>query len=399
LHHAARMRSTVLCFLVIGCTSSTHPTAPDLTDLQMNDLSVLLPLPRSQAELDAQLVPTSPAVGGQLLPQSIYYMTSLPVEYASLHAVAFSLDPCFGALGTMIDDASCHNQLRIVFQPITFDASSSQAFVEDAAVHAFYEISRDDLLAALDEVVAARKAAGGDHDLGPLAPHPLVVSEGLDGPLAQAFAKTITKYAGQAKLVRMTALAVAAVNAASVALGPGVPWQLEQFQVDNETPAPKDIPTLSRAENIMALDAATDPLEAQGTPDTTSADNLSMLASFMKASQASASDRQHAFGAALRVLNPHDNSPDTIDCASCHLAQPAVELVGKQLGMTDAGNPDAFVPDPSIPMADLAETTSLVGTGGVLNIHAFSYRIQEPAINRRVINETAANLAYLQHAH
>ena len=48
-------------------------------------------------------------------------------------------------------------------------------------------------------------------------------------------------------------------------------------------------------------------------------------------------------------------------------------------------------------MADLAETTSLVGSDGVLNIHAFSYRNQDPAINRRVINETAANLAYLAH--
>jgi hypothetical protein len=384
----------------VGCMSSS--TSPSRSDIQMNDLSVLLPLPRTQAELDAQLTPSSPAVGGQLLPASIFNMASTRLEFTTLHAVAFRFDPCFGALGAITDDASCHNQLRIVFQLIDVDDRFDSTIVDDSAVHAFYEISRDDLLAAVDELVAARKAEGGDRDLGPLAPHPLIAQEGLDGPLAQAFAKTITKYAGQDKLVRMTEF-----DFASWASGPTTSgtttWNFSQFRVDHGTVTNMDIPTLSTTGmsqdgNSMALEASTGPLEASSSPGTTSPDDLALLASFMKANQASASDRQGAFGAALRVLNPHDNSPDTIDCASCHLAQPAAELVGGQLGMTAAGNPDAFVPDPSIPMADLAETTSPVSPDQVLNIHAFSYRLQEPPmINRRVINETAANLAYLKH--
>ena len=63
--------------------------------------------------------------------------------------------------------------------------------------------------------------------------------------------------------------------------------------------------------------------------------------------------------------------------------------------MTTVGDANAFVPDASIPVADLAQTTQLVGTDGVLNIHAFSYRTSAAMINQRVINETAANLAYI----
>ena len=77
------------------------------------------------------------------------------------------------------------------------------------------------------------------------------------------------------------------------------------------------------------------------------------------------------------------------------MAQPSRELVGHALGLMEAGNANRFAADPSIPAADLLPTTHLIGGDGGLNIHAFSYRGADPMINQRVINETAANLAYL----
>jgi hypothetical protein len=145
----------------------------------------------------------------------------------------------------------------------------------------------------------------------------------------------------------------------------------------------------------MGLSAAVNPLEATLSPETTSTDDLDLLASYSQAMAATPAALDSAFGAALRIENPHDNSPDTIDCGSCHMAQPAIQLVGAPLGMSASGNSDAFVPASSIPTADLAQTTTLVGSDDVLNIHAFSYRTTSPMINQRVINETAANLAYI----
>ncbi len=388
------MRLPLVCLAVIGCTSSSHPLPA--ADLQMNDLSVLLPLATSQAELDASLGMSTPAGSGQLFPQAVYQMGSSGFDYASLHAVAFRFDPCFGQLGAITDDGACKNQLRVVFQPMVFDTTTNQAIAQDAAVHAFYSLTREQLLDAVNEIAAARKADAGDRDLGPLAVHPMIAHEGRSGTLGKAFDQVITKYASEANLVRFTEFEIEFVeNGGSGIVGSGEFWQFFSFLVDHGTVSPNPIPTLSQSQNGMSLEATTNPLDASGSPATTSSDNLAMLESFMQASQATAADREHAFGAALRVLNPQDNSPDTIDCASCHLAHPAVELVGEQLGMTPTASAGAFVPSAAIPAIDLSETTSLVGSDGVLNIHAFSYRNQDPMINQRVINETAANLVYV----
>ncbi|HTR50858.1 MAG TPA: hypothetical protein VMJ10_09140 [Kofleriaceae bacterium] len=360
---------------------------------------MLLPLPATNDDLDAMLAPTAMGNGGQLLPLDIYQNAG-EVPYDQLRVVAFRFDPCFGQLGTITDPSTCQNQLRLVFQPIDTDTvdSASPFFVEDAAVHAFYSITRDQLLDAIDEVTAARESDVGDDDLGPLAPHPVVVREGHTGVLAQAFEAMILKYAGAANLVRFTTLEEEVADAGgsnAPIIGAGDFWQLQSFQVAAGAATPLQIPTLPMPTTSMTISAATEPLEATGEPVTSSSDNLMLLADFMQASAAMPAARESAFDAALRVLNPADNSPNTIDCASCHLAQPAIQLVGAQLGMNPAGNSNAFVASPSIPAADLAQTTQLVGSDGVLNIHAFSYRNANPMINQRVIDETAANLAYL----
>jgi hypothetical protein len=110
------------------------------------------------------------------------------------------------------------------------------------------------------------------------------------------------------------------------------------------------------------------------------------------AEAATVGQRQAAFDAALRIENPHRQTPDTIDCVSCHMAEPARELVAQPLGLSADGNPNAFVADGMIPANDLLSTTHVVSTDAGLNMHAFSYRRTEPMINRRVINETAASL-------
>jgi hypothetical protein len=97
------------------------------------------------------------------------------------------------------------------------------------------------------------------------------------------------------------------------------------------------------------------------------------------------------------VENPTLNSPNTVDCASCHVAQLARILVGQQqFGIDPTGNPNAFVPDAqAVPAADAQQTTSIDLNNG-LDLHAFSYKNTEPMINQRVINETAALVAYLR---
>ena len=371
------MRALVLV-LVAGCTAAPPPVA-----LQMNDLSVLLPLPRTE---EMALAPMAPAQGGVLFPEAMYAASGASVNYSSLHVVAFRLDPCFGA--------TCQPQLRVVFQPMAMTTEGT-VVAQDAAIHAFYALTTEQLLDAVGEVAQARRDDNGDVDLGPLAPHPVVARESLAGRLALAFDAILLKYAGAANLMRFTTLQLEFPNLGDLVGGDGEVWELEAFDVAGGVATRKQIPTLDAGRTTMSFQAAAAPLSATFSPLTTSTDNSDLLVNYMQATQATPAARQLAFDAALRIENPRDNSPNTIDCASCHMAEPARQLVGEPLGLTATGNANAFVPDAAIPVADLAATTHVVDANGNLNIHAFSYSGTEPMINQRVIDETAANLAYV----
>ena len=387
----------VLGGVLAACASD--PETPDLS-LQMNDVSVLMPLPRSSAELGVALSATTPGRGGVLLPEALFQndKSAGPIEYAALRVIAFRLDPCFGTTDPHGHADRCENQLRIIFQPLRLDADNHPV-ADDAAVHAFYRLTREELLAAVQEVADARLADAGADDLGPLAPHPTIVREGLSGTLAQSFDHILAKYAGEANLVRFTSFVFLGFDVASH----GAPLVgIEQFWTmhgtDLATGQPRELQIGGMPEGTVdvGLGVAPDPLSTRISPDITATDNLTVIADMAAAQEASASVRQQAFDAALRIEHPAHHTPDTTDCASCHMAQPARELVAAQLGLHADGNVNAFVAAAFIPAADLATTTQLIGRDGGLNMHAFSYRADEPMINQRVINETAANLALLR---
>ena len=147
LRDAAMRALAFLCLPLVGCASQGDGgTAPE-PKLQMNDISVLLPLPTSPGELAAMVSPTAAANGGVLLPQTIVPVDATGIDYARLRVVAFRFDPCFGPTDPAADPSLCQNQLRIVFQPLALDATTQQAFADDIAVHAFYSLTRAQLRA------------------------------------------------------------------------------------------------------------------------------------------------------------------------------------------------------------------------------------------------------------
>jgi hypothetical protein len=252
------------------------------------------------------------------------------------------------------------------------------------------------VVAAVRAVIAARVANGGTTDLGPLAPHPIVVAQGLSGAMGTSLASIITQYAGAANLVRFTTLD----TTPSSGPGPTLPvdWDFEGFDVSGGSITPMSIPNTRAPVTTVSLLATTGPLEASFSQPTTTGDDISLLASAGHAAGATTTARRAAFDAALRIENPAFHSPKTIDCARCHAAQPARQLVGEMIyGLRTAGNANAFAADPSIPSADLQLTTSdSLVTSAILHVHAFSYLATVPMINARVVNETAANLIYFE---
>ena len=358
---------------------------------QMNDLTIVMPLAKTQAQFDGYL----PAKA--LLPKAMYTAkfpdptsngaigSDTTMTYGNLRVVAVRLDPCFANIGPVTDPATCDNQLRIVLQSLTYKDGSTQAI--DGAVHVFYRLSREQLVAAIKEIVALRKANGQTTAMGPLAPHPLIVRQGEDGAFAQGLNAIILKYASAGTLIRFTHFQSS--NLQTV-------WGFAGFDVDGATATPMEIPNLpGSATSVSFFQGFASPMNGGFTPEASAKDTVTLLANAANAKAATKTQQQAAYDAALRIENPGFHSPNTIDCASCHVGQAARLLIGDDvLGLSATGNPNLFVRDPKFVSARSMKQTTNVRTQP-LNVHMLSYRNDQLMIGQRVINETAATVAYV----
>ena len=389
-----------------GCSASTEDLDVNDEELakggkaaQMNDVTIVMPLADTQAEFNkGYLAATSVGLGGALLPKALYTKEipdpvgpvgiggDVSMRYADLRIVAVRLDPCFANVGPVVDDSKCDNQLRVIFQDLSYKSGSTSAM--DGAVHAFYSLSRAELTKTLQEIIALRIASGQTTSMGALKPHPLLVTQGLDGAFGIGLQKIILSHAGMSNLMRFTHFA--SRNLATA-------WDFVGFDVKNGATSPMVIPTLSGKTTAVSFFAGFGaPISGGFTPETTSKDDVAVLVNVDNATKATAKARQAAFDASLRIDNPGFHSPNTMDCASCHVAESARVLMGVgKFEMSAVGNPNAFAADPKFVSA-----TSTKSTAGPakqkqgFNVHMLSYKFDSLSIGQRVINETASVVAY-----
>ncbi len=389
-----------------SASESNDSTSDDVKSassaVQMNDVSIMLPLAKTAAELENGYLKASTKGfdGAALLPQSLYTSaTGFPatppahtpvgsdtgMTYSNLRAVAYRVDPCFAQIGPIASEAACDNQLRIVFQSLSFSGGTGAV---DGAVHAFYQLTRPELVSLLDDIVAAREANGGAKDLGPVAVHPIVVEQGLLGAESKALAAAVSKHAGTKNLKRFTTFMSG--NLQTV-------WHFNGFDVADGKTTPMEIPTLPKGTTSVTFFAGFGSKLSGGfTPETSSTDDMQLLGNFEKANAETKAAQKAAVDAAFAIENPTKHSPNTIDCASCHMTGPGKALTAsRDLGLSLDKNPNAFVPDAKwIVPANMTQTTPVKPDGGI-NVHMFSYRGSDLMIGERVINESASVVAYV----
>jgi hypothetical protein len=375
--------------------------APHLA--QMNDLTILFPLPKNTQEaVRGQLAASASGSRGALLPLRLYVDATGELEteppghlqpgqdrgqaHSALRVVAMRIDPCFANIGPVVDDDKCKNQVRLVFQAVNFSGSSGYAV--DGAVHAFYTLTRTELLDLTQAVVALRRSQSGNRNLGPLAQHPTLVTQGLLGAEGSGLRALILQYAGQRNLTRFTVFSPG--NLATQ-------WNFSGFDVTQGRTNAMAVPELVATSNAVSFFAGFSARELTGkfAPATKSADNMQLLGNKQEAQNATAPARQAAFDAALRIENPDHHSPDTIDCASCHVAGPGRVVTGGAFGLSERGNVNAFARNKKAVAASEMTQTTPVNAKSMTNLHMLSYRFEQPMISTRVINETASVLAYV----
>ena len=155
-------------------------------------------------------------------------------SYSDLRVVAMRIDPCFASLAPDPHGANCSAEIRLIFQQVLVGETGSRPSAFDSGLHVFYSLTREEILALAQALVALRMTNETDVSLGSLAPHPILVKQGLGGPFSKGVEQLILKVAGEKNLTRVAALsstvafpawglhAVNVTNAAEGAMSPFV---------------------------------------------------------------------------------------------------------------------------------------------------------------------------------
>lgn len=377
------------------------PDAPAITGaaLQVNDVSILFPLPPTVAERDALLAATSAGPRGEILPARVYsaaggmLAVGGQVDLAELRVVAMRLDPCFAVTSPPLDGTGCEAQLRLVLQPISpFVGASGTLEASDAAVHTFHRIPRAEAFALASSLITLRLAATSGEALGPLAPHPVIAAQGLTGSYARGVRDLVLAHAGSANLVRVAIMSSTASQA----------WSFQIFDVAGAASAS---PTLA-ARDIATLPAATqhhdltifESGQSVGffvgfSPAMSGPTAFTDLASSNLASMLTPSARSSQFDGLVATENPRLTTPETTACGSCHVAMLVrTRIAGPEYGLQAAASANVFAPAAQfVSPSDLRPTVASAG----FNLHAFSYNGAEPGISARTAHESAAVIEYL----
>lgn len=99
---------------------------------------------------------------------------------------------------TVTDPSSCQSEIRLVAQ--VFNSSQIGLGPADSGVHLLYRVTRQQLDAALNELVAICDTAGASTAAVPSGPHPAMLKQDLGGSFAQGVNLVIQKYVGRSNL-------------------------------------------------------------------------------------------------------------------------------------------------------------------------------------------------------
>ncbi len=351
--------------------TGTSIAGPTGTPQALHDVSVLWPLPTSVNQIDLLLSPTSSGAKGELLPAAIFQkmpqLSPAVYEREKVRVVALRIDPCF-RFGTSTE---CSNQLRLVMQPI--DTTQGKVIPQDAAVHAFYSLTREQL-----KTLAAAIAGHSREPTRALDVHPTLANEGLDGTFATRLRALVGEYAGASNLVRATFMQRTNSRQGT--------WVFGGFEISGNNTTDITIETMGVKTQEFTTVGFT--IQGTATPELKAADNPSLFFNETAVTAAGSDKAQAAYDGVLRVLNPAKHTPETIDCVSCHTATSSKAIGEKLRGFSAANNPNVYKST-----FDLAVTTN---TSGPDKLRAFGYFDTQPMVSARVANESAAVLNYLQ---
>jgi hypothetical protein len=374
-----------------SAASGSGDTTNSFTDWDVNDVSVMFPLPAFGQSASLLLGLDAQAKGGILLSQSKFaQMVTGPgqVAYAGWRVISFRFDTCG------VDSALpglCLPQLRLEVMPAGAGAT------EDAAIHLIYNIDPLDLVNVVLDLHTLKTTSPAKTSGVPLGIHPGLAAAGLDSDYARSVEAFVRKYVGEPQLVRIAALLIDNTKTRFL----DDTWTFAASAVDSSgTLTPLNIPGTSTP--LITLETKSDPsppntgggIPAPGAPRDVVAptpsgtDHLDILLSVADIKNASDADLQAQVDTALRLENPPLNNPLTVDCVGCHMASRQLTIASRLRQFTTDGNANKFV----IPAGVTGTFNSPDRLDTVFPTYftkAFGYQNGNPSFIERTVNESA----------
>ena len=392
------VRAVGVVALSMYTVMSNAVTAPSWN---LNDVSVLFALPQDGPDAPVGLLgPQAQGEVGKLLPESAY--RKLPTLYQpglgneslykqSLRVVGLRVDPCPPS-----ERRDCRPELRLVWQPVEYDEEANQWLVRDAAVHATYRLTDNEinqLLGQLWELKQTNKRLGVTTDGLPLGVHPALSSPTTASSFLRAMKALVLRYARSDRLHRVTFTALRVPNRW---------WRFGSLEKTGENNWQRvDIPRLDATSmdvfNVAVEDGiglgperGLDGMFNVLPEEYPEPDNILPLINkgYRFNDERDKSVFTEKLDAVARFRNPLLSNADELDCASCHYADAARYYAENRFPeFRDAKPKSRFRnPDPSL---FVLTNTSIVARSARV-VRAFGYQDAEPAISQRTINESAA---------
>lgn len=341
--------------------------------LGMNDVSILLPLPRELgapvlAGLDEGLIDRrwyDAVVRGDIGPRS-----GEAIAFEDFQVVAVRFDLCDrAAIGGCPRDAA--GRLRLVLQPLY--VRDGAMFAHDVALHAFYPIPADEMGA----VVEALRRLAGRGDPGPGAPlgvSPLAAAG--DATYLGGLRALVGRHARAAELVRLTVIGQVA-DAAAFA------WIFRGLDREGDGFVAMMIPGVAAAQQTVQLAGGDTVYRSEPIADVPS--GFALATSGPRFAAASPDERTAAVAALAELQNP--TLHDTVDtqCIGCHLATFLTARRAATSGIDPASLPGWF--------ATRAAAVPTIARQDARVVRAFGWAGNAPAISQRVVNDTAEVLS------
>lgn len=374
--------ASALVLICIGLTLQAQESPR--WDLQ--DVSYLFPLPERLNDPDVLTVKSQDSLGPLLPRKHIEALPQLTPDlqhhliYDQLRVVGVRIDPCFPE-GDPARPKVCHPQIRMVWQPMEerrLGHGEYELHPSDAAIHTFYELSAtrfESFARGLQELKKKHRVATQGL---PLTVHAKLREQGNSGEFGREFRAWILRFAGEENLTRITFMTV---------IGGGTQWHFGGFDVRGGDLHGIDIPRIhTRTQSFSNMSFHKDRFMGGLHPEPNDPDHFNELMKHAESYLRNQPDSElrRAAQAIHRIENPSIHSPETMDCVSCHVAQPARLFL-------QAKRPDLQLDRHSMRFRSLLNLDAVGAKNGMTDrIRAFGYFDRDPAVSHRAIHESAA---------